>query len=60
MEGRRGVGSGEKVSKLVRLLTENLAGVRVYRVSQINSGVYVIGRNDESNCLGVSTRMVET
>ena len=45
---------------LLRVLTENLSGVRVHRVGRINIPVYVVGRSPGGNWVGVSTRVVET
>ena len=45
---------------LVRLLEENLKEASVYRVGEINIVVYIVGRSEEGNWLGVSTRVVET
>jgi hypothetical protein len=50
----------KRYQSLVRLLEENLKEVKVYRVGEINIGVYVLGRSEEGNWLGVSTRVVET
>jgi len=41
-------------------LRNNLTGLRVYRVGRINIGVYLIGKSEEGNWLGLSTRSVET
>lgn len=45
---------------LLRLLEENLEGVKAYRVGEINLPVYVVGRAPSGSLLGVSTRVVET
>ena len=45
---------------LLRLLEQNLADLKVYRVGAINLPVYVAGRAASGNWLGVSTRAVET
>jgi hypothetical protein len=50
----------KKYQSLVRLLEENLKGVSVYRVGEINIGVYIVGRSVEGNWVGVSTRVIET
>ena len=50
----------QRYQRLRKLLEENLAGIKVYRVGEINIGVYVLGRSAEGNWLGVSTRAVET
>jgi hypothetical protein len=50
----------KRYQSLVRLLEDNLKEMKVYRVGEINISVYVVGRSDEGNWLGVSTRAVET
>jgi hypothetical protein len=52
--------SARRYQRLLKLLEENLTDVRVYRVGTINIGVYVLGRSEEGNWLGISTRVVET
>jgi hypothetical protein len=59
-KGEEELALAKRYQSLVRLLEENLKDVRVYRVGAINIGVYVVGRSDEGNWLGVSTRVVET
>lgn len=59
-EGEAELALAKRYQYLVRLLEENLKGVKVYRVGRINIGVYVVGRSEEGNWLGVSTRVVET
>jgi hypothetical protein len=49
-----------KYQRLLNLLKENLEDIKVYRVGEINIGVYVVGKSAEGNWLGVSTRVVET
>jgi hypothetical protein len=49
-----------KYQRLRNLLEENLTGIKVYRIGEINIGVYVVGMSAEGNWLGVSTRVVET
>ncbi len=51
--------TARKYRELERLLKENLADVKVYKVGEINIPVYVVGRGAE-NWIGVSTRVVET
>ncbi|MCA1568683.1 MAG: nuclease A inhibitor family protein [Acidobacteria bacterium] len=50
----------QRYQRLRKLLEENLTGIKVYRVGEINIGVYVLGKSAEGNWLGVSTRAVET
>lgn len=49
-----------KYQRLRNELEENLTGIKVYRVGEINIGVYVVGMSAEGNWLGVSTRVIET
>jgi Nuclease A inhibitor-like protein len=41
-------------------LRNNLTDLRVYRVGRVNIGVYLVGKSEEGNWLGLSTRSVET
>ena len=50
----------KKYQRLMRLLADNLTGIRVCRMGEINIHVYVVGRSAEGNWLGVSTQLVET
>jgi spore germination protein YaaH len=59
-KGEAELALAKRYQMLARLLEENLKGVSVYRVGRINIGVYVVGRSEEGNWLGVSTRVVET
>jgi hypothetical protein len=59
-KGEAELAQAKRYQSLIRLLEENLEGVRVYRVGRIDIGVYVLGRSEEKNWLGVSTRVVET
>jgi hypothetical protein len=45
---------------LLRFLKERLDDVKVYRVGRVNIAVYIIGRTEAGNWLGLSTRVVET
>lgn len=49
-----------KYQRLRHLLEESLNDIKVYRVGEINIQVFVVGKSDEGNWLGVSTRAVET
>ena len=51
---------GASFRGVVRALGENLSDIRVYRVGEINTPVYVLGRGPSGNWLGLSTRVVET
>ena len=52
--------TARRFQSLLRLLEQNLTDLRVYRVGSINIPVYVAGRGQSGNWLGVSTRVVET
>ena len=61
---RRGGGAeragAERVGALKRALSDNLSGLRAYRVGSINIAIYVLGRSAAGNFLGFSTRAIET
>ncbi len=59
-KGEAELASARRFQALVRLMEENLEGLRVYRVGTINMPVYVVGRSAAGNRLGVKTRVVET
>ena len=59
-KGEAELALAKRYQSLVRLLEDNLKEMKVYRVGEINISVYVVGRSDEGNWLGVSTRAVET
>jgi hypothetical protein len=59
-KGAAELAQAKRYQTLVRLLEENLEGVKVYRVGARNIDVYVVGQSGEGNWLGVSTRAVET
>lgn len=54
------IGPAGGYQALVRVLKEDLAGTKVYRVGRINIPVFIVGRSPEGNWLGLSTRAVET
>ncbi len=49
-----------RYQSLVRLLKENLSDLKVYRMGAVNISIIIIGRSNEGNCLGLSTRVIET
>lgn len=59
-KGESEIATARRYQCLRRLLMENLEALTVYRVGEINIGVYVVGRSAAGNWLGVSTRVVET
>lgn len=52
--------TARRFQALRRLLEENLEGVTVYRVGEIDVTVYVVGRTPAGSWAGVVTRVVET
>ncbi|HKP72895.1 MAG TPA: nuclease A inhibitor family protein [Pyrinomonadaceae bacterium] len=52
--------AARKYQRLHRLLAENLADVKVYRVGERKINVYVIGLTKEGNLMGVATQAIET
>lgn len=56
----RGISTARRYQALVKLLEENLDDLKVYRIGEINIPVYIIGRVESGNWLGLSTRVVET
>jgi hypothetical protein len=52
-KGEAELALAKRYQSLVRLLEDNLNGVKLYRVGRINIGGYVVGRSDEGNWLGV-------
>jgi hypothetical protein len=59
-KGEAELASARKFQTLLRLLEENLTGLKAFRVGAINMPVYVVGRGPSGDWLGVSTRVVET
>jgi hypothetical protein len=55
------IATARRYQTLARVLLENLADVRVYRIGEVNIPVLIVGRNASTgNWLGLSTRVVET
>lgn len=50
----------ERFRRLASLLTEGLSGTLAYRVGEINIAVFVIGKGESGELIGVKTRVVET
>ncbi len=59
-KGASEIETARRYQALVGLLKGALEDARVYRVGEINVGVYVVGRSPAGSWLGVSTRVVET
>jgi len=45
---------------LLRLLKENMEDLKVYKVGEIDIAVYIVGKDESGNRVGLSTRVVET
>lgn len=52
--------TARRFQALRRLLEENLEGLKVYRVGEIDMPVYVVGRTPAGRWVGLRTRVVET
>lgn len=50
----------KKYQNLVKILKENLADIKVYRIGEINIDVYIIGKTQSGDLVGLSTKVVET
>lgn len=59
-KGEAQLAEARRYQRLLSLLEENLEDIKVCRVGEINIRVYVVGKSDEGNWMGVSTRAVET
>jgi len=59
-KGESELATARRFQALLRLLEENLKGLTVYRVGEIDMPVYVVGRGPEGGWIGLRTRVVET
>jgi hypothetical protein len=50
----------KKFQSLVEMLKANLKDIKVYRVGTIAIDVYIVGKTDDCDLAGVSTKVVET
>lgn len=50
----------KRFQELVRILNENLRDIKVFKIGEIEIDVYVIGKADSDNFLGIKTKVVET
>jgi hypothetical protein len=53
-------GAKGKFRKVVTAIKDNLADVKVYKVGEIDIPVFIVGRSQEGNWLGLSTRLIQT
>ena len=58
--GREEQEAVRRFRELVGLLKENLADIQVFKVGKTESDVYVLGRMQSGDFVGVSTKLVET
>ncbi|GAP99842.1 sugar-non-specific nuclease inhibitor NuiA homolog [Leptolyngbya sp. NIES-2104] len=49
-----------KYRSLLSALKENLSDLKVYRVGEIQIDVYVVGKDEARNIVGIATQIVET
>lgn len=59
-KGEAELASARRFQSLMRLLEDNLKGLKVFRVGTINMPIYVVGLGASGDWLGISTRVVET
>lgn len=60
-KGAADLATARRYQTLMRVLEENLSGVRVHRVGEVDIHAFIVGRNDSTgNWLGLSTRVIET
>ena len=59
-KGESELADARRFQNLVRVLTGELSGVRVYRVGEVQIRAYVLGKSPSGSWLGVSTLLVET
>jgi hypothetical protein len=50
----------QRFRRLVQTLKENLADIQVFKVGEVESDVYVVGKMASGELAGVKTRVVET
>ena len=59
-KGEQQLATARRYQNLVRLLKENLDDLKVYRIGEINIQVFIVGKAESGNWIGLSTRVVET
>jgi hypothetical protein len=50
----------QRFRRLVQTLKENLSDIIVYRIGEVEIDVFVVGKTEQGDFAGVSTRVVET
>ena len=58
--GKEGKVTAQKYQSLVKLLKERLTDLKVYRVGSINISVFILGKDQAGDWVGLSTQVVET
>ena len=50
----------KKYKNLLKVINEQLSDVRVFKVGQVNIDVYIVGRTNQGDWVGLHTKAVET
>lgn len=50
----------KKYQNLVKILKDNLADIKVYRIGAIDIDIYIVGKTQSGDLVGLSTKVVET
>lgn len=59
-KGEKERANARRFQALVRLLKERLENVTVYRIGKRDKAVYIVGRGQMGQWIGLSTRVIET
>ena len=49
-----------RFQQLVKLLKDNLSDIQVYRLGNVEIEVYIVGRTEKGDLMGLSTKVIET
>ena len=58
--GKEETATAQKYQSLVKLLKERLTDLNVYRVGSVNITVFIVGKDQGGDRVGLSTHVVET
>jgi hypothetical protein len=50
----------KRYQELVKLLKDNLSDIQVYRLGKVEIEVFIVGRTDKGDLMGLSTKVIET
>jgi len=50
----------EKYRRLLAVIKERLSGTRVFKIGRIEVGIFIIGRAQDGNWVGLKTKAIET